>query len=571
MKPSKQNHHFIPRFILRNFVPENQPPASPAADVEEKKRNKRRGRDFLVNKIDLERCVLSQRPVSTEFSLVDLYRDPGFDDNPYHLEKKLSSLESQASEIIYRACNLFSQGLTLELNRIELDRLRKFLFLMKYRSSGMFDRYNHDQTHQYEADDRERMLTYMQSRGFTRPRDVWFDNLRRFLDLDMDPARTWIDTLKTQIYPDDAMMMELHLIWSFLAFCEPINPGDEFLLTQNAYSIFEGPSTTRYNVITQKVEAISYTEYHNFAPISPRLIIILRSHLLHSEGQSRHLNPDKAGSILHDLPVQPCGPIYTASDITSPASFRETDRFQFQCFKLSPHHTTIINNIFLEEAYITSSIVYHSQVSLKSILEKYFKAETDGMKAIYDPRENSHLYFIALEKIARDLGSSVSCRMNIPNGVSSPPPRMLMSSFVAFKVAIELRPDKETEMLPQAYSMLKPGASEKVFWGDAHQAGLMMILRTKLDRALKNSCLSNEAKLGVRRNLHAFFMTFPPERLWFYLKISRNMNKFDDQDFTKQIADLELEGIEDEFARYIAFSPSQRTDLVKVMYYEAIV
>ncbi|KAJ5757568.1 uncharacterized protein N7511_006262 [Penicillium nucicola] len=587
MKQSKQNHHFIPRFILRNFVPQTQPPASPAGDVESTKGNKRRGRDFLVNKIDLERCVLSQRPVSTEFSLVDLYRDPGFYDNPYHLEKKLSNLESQASEIIRRASNLFSQGLTLELNRIELDRLRKFLFLMKYRSSGMFDRYNHDQTHQYEADDRERMLIYMQSRGFTRPRDVWFDNLRRFLDVDMDPARAWIDTLKTQIYPDDAMMMGIHLIWSFLAFCEPMDPKDEFLLTENAYSIFEGPSTTKYNVITQKVEAICYTEYHNFAPISPRLIIVLRSHLLDSEGQSselfretrkqfaaavqsQHLNPDKAGSILHDLPVRQCGHVYTASNITSRASFRETDRFRFQCFKLSTHHTTIINNLFLEEAYITSSIVYHSQESLKLTLEDYFKAETDGMKVIHDPGENRYRYLIALEKISRDLGSSASCRMNVLDRSPSPP-RVLMSSFVAFKVAIGLLQDKETEKLPEAYSLMKPGANEKVFWGDAHQAGLMMILRTKVDRALKSSCLSNEAKIGVRRSIGAFFMTFPSERLWLYLKISRNMNKFDDQDFTKQTAELELRGIEDTFARYIASSPRQRKDLVKTMYYEAIV
>ena len=76
-----------------------------------------------------------------------------------------------------------------------------------------------------------------------------------------------------------------------------------------------------------------------------------------------------------------------------------------------------------------------------------------------------------------------------------------------------------------------------------------MILRTKLDRALKTSSLSNEAKFEVRSNLHGFFMEFPLERLWLYLKISRNMNKFDDQDFTKQILDLELGGPEDDFPR----------------------
>ncbi|KAJ6149001.1 hypothetical protein N7471_000200 [Penicillium samsonianum] len=76
----------------------------------------------------------------------------------------------------------------------------------------MFDRYNHDRIDEYQEDDRERMLSYMESSGFQRPRDVWFDNLRRFLDVKMDSARSWMDTLKTQMYPDDAMMMELHFI-----------------------------------------------------------------------------------------------------------------------------------------------------------------------------------------------------------------------------------------------------------------------------------------------------------------------------------------------------------------------
>ncbi|KAJ5520281.1 hypothetical protein N7463_000734 [Penicillium fimorum] len=159
MAPSKQNHHFIPRFILKKLAPEDQPPPGPVNWSQKNKRKKRP--DFLANKIDLERSILTQQPVSTEFALVDMYRDPGFEENPYHLEKKFQVLESQVSEIIHRARSQFSQSLTLELNRSELDSLRKFLFLMKYRNSGMFDRYNHDHIDEYQADDRERMLSYM--------------------------------------------------------------------------------------------------------------------------------------------------------------------------------------------------------------------------------------------------------------------------------------------------------------------------------------------------------------------------------------------------------------------------
>jgi hypothetical protein len=480
MAPSEQKHHFIPRFILRKFVPEDQPPAAPAAPIDKGRSPPRKQRrDFLVNKIDLERSVLTQRPVSTEFALVNMYRDPGFDENPYHLEKKLANLEGQVSSIVQRACGRFSQNLTLELDRTELDRLRKFLFLMKYRNSGMFDRYNHDNVDQYQADDRERMMSYMEASGFRKPRDVWFDNLRRFLDVEMDPARSWMRTLKAQMYPDDAMMMEIHIIWSFIAFCKPASSVDEFLLTQNAYCIFEGPSTIRMDPTTQQVKSHSYTEYHNFAPLSPRLIIILRSHLLPSQGpdnealrefrnqfamftQSQHLHPEKAKSILQDLPIQPCHTSYTAPDMRSSkslrTSFRKTDKFEFQCFKISSRHTTLINNIFLEEAHVTSSVVYHSRGSLKASLVNYFKEATDGMKTIFKPFDRRSLYLNALEKILHGLESSVSCRKTIFTPKNILNYRVHMSLFVALEVAVELLQSEEVEtLLPLPYLTLKPG------------------------------------------------------------------------------------------------------------------
>lgn len=44
-------------------------------------------------------------------------------------------------------------------------------------------------------------------------------------------------------------------------------------------------------------------------------------------------------------------------------------------------------------------------------------------------------------------------------------------------------------------------------------------------------------------------MTFPVERLWLFLKIARNLDNFDIDDFTNQVADLELCGVEDKFAK----------------------
>jgi hypothetical protein len=166
----------------------------------------------------------------------------------------------------------------------------------------------------------------MESKGLSKARDFWFNNLRHLLDIQMDTEKSWIHTLKTQMYPDDAKMFDLHLTHSFMAFCLRESSEDESLLTQNAYDIFEGPSPTTMNLCTGIKEAVVYNEYHNFAPVSPRLIIILRSHLLSQLRQdsgfryvwgllanvvrSRHLCPDKAGSLLQDLPLSPCKTVY---------------------------------------------------------------------------------------------------------------------------------------------------------------------------------------------------------------------------------------------------------------------
>lgn len=80
--------------------------------------------------------------------------------------------------------------------RAELDNLRKFLFLMKYRNSGMFGRYNHGHIDDYQADYCERMSQYMILKGFSKPRDVWFNNMREFLDLEIDPAKIGREVLE---------------------------------------------------------------------------------------------------------------------------------------------------------------------------------------------------------------------------------------------------------------------------------------------------------------------------------------------------------------------------------------
>ncbi len=189
-----------------------------------------------------------------------------------------SKLESQASTVFRKITKSFEQkGKGLWLTRDERDLIRKFLFLLKYRGLGFHQRFYHDSAEGYDTDDRELLRDYMTEKGFKRPVDVWFNNLKTIMELRMDPERKWVSDLPKRIFLEDAMWFILHVQMMYMAICTPSDPSDDFILTDNSYNIFEGPNYFATDEKTGKVEGTDYTPLHEFAPISPKLMIVLRS------------------------------------------------------------------------------------------------------------------------------------------------------------------------------------------------------------------------------------------------------------------------------------------------------
>jgi hypothetical protein len=103
----------------------------------------------------------------------------------------------------------------------------------------------------------------------------------------------------------DAQWFFKNMQGSFLALCTVQDDADEFVHTENAYSVFEGP-----------MERGIWTDYHVFAPVTPKIMIVMRSAILPgSSGQdekdtkalleaciSRYSSPGTATSFLEDLP-----------------------------------------------------------------------------------------------------------------------------------------------------------------------------------------------------------------------------------------------------------------------------
>ena len=152
---------------------------------------------------------------------------------------------------------------------------------------------------------------------------------------------------------------------SYIAFCTPEFETDELLMTQNVYSIFEGSNNGGV-----------WTDYHIFAPVSPKLMIITRNFLLQSgvdeDEQSRqkllewnktmHMNPDSAGSCLEDLPIAKARNNYSKvvngkTELLPTKLSRDKHIFYFRFFPLETRHVQKINAILLEEAPGTIALV----------------------------------------------------------------------------------------------------------------------------------------------------------------------------------------------------------------------
>jgi hypothetical protein len=392
----------------------------------------------MLHAINLANSVveITETPVAKTFGQMDMYRDFTHDSNQHHIEKQLSLLETQAGRVISKIYKAFKAGRTdIWMTRTDRDTLRKFLFIMKYRGSSFHRRYHHQHIDDYNEDDTERMHRYMREKGFQRPIDVWFDNIKAILELETDTNFDWMDTIEKRIYPDDAKWFINNMQHYYLALCTPNLPDDDnFLLTENAYSIHEGSNSFDLDPQTGKMTLKCYTESHIFAPISPRLIIVLRSAILPNPLEDanekvrewrqklmdlttiQHNNPAKGITMLEDLPVTKARNSYSRIDngkvVTldgKPHYPRPGDKFCFRFFPISTDHVGKINAIMLQESQRISTIVFYSHRVARRALEFYFSmpCHGGGMKGVTGAPDDTQLVCLKkLEQAARLLGST---------------------------------------------------------------------------------------------------------------------------------------------------------------------
>ncbi|AEO66556.1 uncharacterized protein THITE_2144086 [Thermothielavioides terrestris NRRL 8126] len=537
-KPQAQYQHFVPQFLLKNFAHPYKPDGGGS-----RRRKDGAGRKFekgmypndpVVRHLDLvaDQPAICEKPVKRILGQINVYQDTSKPtDQQQHIEEMLSKLEASASQIIRKITKAFEQKEAgLWLTRSERDLLRKFLFLLKYRSDGFRRRFFHQDPESYSENDRLLLREYMAKHGFKRPLDVWFHNIKCIIELEMDPERKWARELRNRMYPEDALWFLSHVEFSYMAICTPSNPEDEFILTDNCYGIFEGPNHYVQDAHTSEVGGGAYTPLHEFAPLSPKLAIVLRSHVLPNPLEDanpitkawrefhRFLAVDivydyEVTSLLADLPIEKATNNYTRIEDGRIYPLRlenwrpsQDHKFCFRFFPISSDHVHTINAILLDHVAPCTCVVFESQASFARTLEWYLTAPCDIGKRIFPSDfDGRGACLKKLESVSRSLGSAKeTVWMSLPD-----PPAVDYEAFLAARL--------EQKRLMNRWL---DGGSVHTMMEDLTQAQRMWTLRVKID-AWSEGRVDEKIRQRNRELLLDAYLRLPPRRVWSFVKFAR--------------------------------------------------
>ncbi|KAF0646031.1 hypothetical protein FPSE5266_20011 [Fusarium pseudograminearum] len=157
-----QYQHFIPQFILRNFDYPFVCPIAPHNGRKCKKHQHDKGKypgDRVVNCLQLlpEGFKFEEQSIKRVCGLDDMYTDKSpMAESPRELEVKFSKLEAAASPIIRKIIASHQRGDEhVKTTRTQQTILRKFVYLLKQRSSGFFKTYNYQSINDYKGKDKD--------------------------------------------------------------------------------------------------------------------------------------------------------------------------------------------------------------------------------------------------------------------------------------------------------------------------------------------------------------------------------------------------------------------------------
>ena len=261
---------------------------------------------------------------------------------------------------------------TIPLIRGDLYQLRKFLFLMTSQHSR--DKTMHLLAHDPNMEDaRIRRRKFIEAHGMEHPRDVWLGNSEQILDSQHCDIQNNMD-----IFDLDRENYRVNAKERFLVFWEA-GPGEEFILTENAFGGFEGgqigaKKNSQVSLRARELERHLYTRdfmWHQLYVLSPTLVAALcHGTLMHPElTRNQRKRYGLRRSILEGLPHD-IAPKYYKDMNKSDASFlkpnwtlpaeverafgtnvslekRKDDEILFPVQQLTPTQVALVNSVLL--------------------------------------------------------------------------------------------------------------------------------------------------------------------------------------------------------------------------------
>ncbi|GLB45337.1 putative protein of unknown function (DUF4238) [Lyophyllum shimeji] len=387
--PKDQYQHVIPRFILREFQ------LGPRKSRRERNKEYRKFRfvDERVWFYDIEHGTLEPRLIAGVYGVTNLYRDVRNASDVDEVEKKLSVLEEKAAQIlqsIHRSIDVNNAEPTLSIVREDLEKFRKFLFLMHYRNEALSLSY-FSPTHPENSPIRKRIETMSKRLNLKSPADMWLHYMRYYLDTphseigrqafeglpnDVDPV-----TLLKDFCGVDPMAANFEAIsyqsqagLYYVGIVQAAR-GEEFILGHNTFGLWEG--------LVAGIPAI-----HRLFIVSPRIAVLLRLNsfrpgtdlalTLHRISASDLLDIPLEAPITKPLDWLIEGAELTAAGVKALDDYKASDQakrdqYTSRITRLSKQQTYAINSVVLLNTKRTGSLTFLSPDRMRSTARKFWR------------------------------------------------------------------------------------------------------------------------------------------------------------------------------------------------------
>lgn len=330
-------HHYIPQFILRNFL----------------------GEDGLFYYWDNDNKYLSKRNTKSVFMNNSMYRSEEINpENPTEVENNLSKFEQEMAPLFKRLCSTDEVVLT----RRELESLRIFLSLLSFRSDLRMKQYKDKR---FDESTKELLNEFKGEQDF----DLFWKNeinvLAKCRSFEEVMAVEGVDPIIKLDFSNDLKGYYMTLVEA---------RGQEFIISDVYPTLEIYPVAPTINI-----------HLHAIYPISPTRAILLNNIFFRKtmvEKQDPMFKPmidfsQMKGNMLKEPKnYYPMGPLFLTPD----------DKYFYRPVKIYENDVTYINMLFLNETRM--GFAFRNVDKIKASISRYNATNREYNKNNFDFLEN---------------------------------------------------------------------------------------------------------------------------------------------------------------------------------------